>query len=147
MPKVEFPGIAEYTKQLEQLGREAPRICNQALYEGAKVLADAVQAEIDTLDKLDKRDRQGLHDGLGIARFWEQQGSTVTKIGWEGYNAWRTKRWPMGKPNALVARAQLRGTSWIHPNRFTARAVRKARERCVDAMRRRFDRELEQTIK
>ena len=147
MPKVEFQGIEAYTRMLEQLGREAPQICNQALYEGAKVLADAVQAEIDTLDKLDKRDRKGLHDGLGIARFWEQQGSTVTKIGWEGYNSWRTKRWPMGKPNALVARAQLRGTSWIHPNRFTSRAVRKARERCVEAMKRRFDAETEKIFK
>lgn len=147
MPKVEFPGLQEYTKQLEQLGREAPRICNQALFDGARILADAVQAEIDTIPKMDPRDRKGLHDGLGIARFWEQGGATLTKIGWEGYNSWRTRRWPMGKPNAMIARAWIRGTSWITPNRFTSRAVRKARERCVEAMRRRFDRELEKTIK
>lgn len=147
MPKVEFPGIEAYTRQLEQMGREAPKICNQALYAGAKILADTVQTEIDAIPRMDPRDRRGLHEGLGIAHFWEQNGATVTKIGWEGYNSWRTKRWPRGKPNAMIARAQIRGTSWITPNRFTARAVRKARERCIQAMRRRFDSEMEETMK
>lgn len=144
MAKIEFPGMEAYTKQLEKIGREAPRLCGKALYDGAKVLAEAVQAEIRGLDKLDPRDRQGLKEGLGIAHFWEENGNTVTKIGWTGYNSWRTKRWPLGKPNAMIARAQIRGTSWIRPNRFTARAARKARQSCIEAMRKRFDNELEE---
>lgn len=147
MAKITFPGMEEYLRQMEGLGREIPKICNRALYDGAKILADAVQKEIDTLDKLDKRDRQGLHDGLGIARFWAEGDDMVTKIGWEGYNSWKTKRWPQGKPNALVARAQIRGTSWIHPNRFTARAAKKARKACMEAMRNRFDQEIEAQTK
>lgn len=143
MAEITFPGMEEYIREMEGLGREVPKICNRALYDGAKLLADAVQKEIDTLDKLDERDRQGLHDGLGIARFWTEGDDMVTKIGWEGYNSWKTKRWPQGKPNALVARAQIRGTSWIHPNRFTARAAKKARQACIEAMRKRFDAEIE----
>lgn len=147
MPTLDFPGIAEYTKQLEALGRGAEAACNLALFDGAKILADAVQEEIDTIPKLDPRDRKGLHDGLGIARFWAEKGSVLTKIGWEGYNSWKTKRWPNGKPNALIARAQIRGTSWIRPNRFTARAARKANAACVEAMRKRLDAEIAKTMK
>lgn len=147
MPTVEFAGIEKYTRQLEALGRGAEAACNLALYDGAQILADAVQAEIDTIPDMDPRDRQGLHDGLGIARFWAEKGSVLTKIGWEGYNSWRTRRWPNGKPNALIARAQIRGTSWIRPNRFTARAARKANAACVEAMRKRLDAEIAKTIK
>lgn len=143
MPKIEFPGMEQYTRQLERIGREAPRLCGRALYDGAAILADEVQAEINGLP-LDPRDKQGLHDGLGVAHFWEENGAVVTKIGWQGYNTWRTKRWPQGKPNAMIARAQIRGTSWIRPNRFTTRAARKAREKCIQAMQRRFDRELQE---
>lgn len=147
MAKIEFPGMAEYMKQLTELGRDAPKLINGALYDGAKVLADAVRKEIDSLTKLDPRDRQGLKDGMGIARFWSRDGITMTKIGWSGYNAWKTRRWPKGKPNALVARSQIRGTSWIHPNKFTSRAVKKARDSSISAMRDRLDRDLEARTK
>lgn len=146
MAKIEFPGLEEYRQQLALLGREAPQIVNRALYDGAKILADTVQREIDTLP-LDRRQIQGLHDGLGIARFWERDGRVETKIGWEGYNKWRTKRWPLGQPNALIARAQIRGTSWIHPNKFTNRAAKKAREACIKAMQARLERELQKEMK
>lgn len=147
MAKITFPGMEAYIRQMEGLGKEIPKICNRALYDGAKILADAVREEIKTLDKLDPRDRQGLLDGMGIAHFWEEDGSVMTKIGFEGYNTWKTKRWPRGKPNALIARAQIRGTSWIYPNRFTARAAKKAREKCIEAMRKRVEQELENATK
>ena len=141
MATVTFPGIEQYEKQLEQIGRQAPRILGRALYDGAGILADAVQDEIKGLDRLDPRQREGLSKGLGVARFWEKDGNLQTKIGWEGYNSWKTKRWPLGQPNAMIARTTIRGTSWMPANRFTDRAARKARERCVKAMQERMDRE------
>ena len=143
MAKITFPGMDEYLREMEGLGREIPRICNRALYDGAKILADAVQKEIDTLDKLDERDRQGLHDGLGIARFWAEGDDMVTKIGFEGYNSKRTKRWPRGQPNAMIARSLIRGTSWMRANRFVQRATKKARQGCVEAMKKRLDAEFQ----
>ena len=41
----------------------------------------------------------------------------------------------------MIARATIRGTSWMRANRFTARAAKKARERCVKAMQDRMDAE------
>lgn len=147
MAKVEFLGLDTYREQLVSIGQDADKICKASLYDGANVLATAVQREIDTLTKLDPRDRKGLHDGLGIARFWTKDGTILTKIGWSGYNGWKTKRWPNGKPNAMIARAQIRGTSWIVPNKFTSRAVKKARDPAIAAIRARLDRELEARTK
>ena len=141
MATITFPGIAQYEKQLNEIGKQAPKILSGALYVGAGILADAVQEEIRGLDRLDQRQRNGLSDGLGVARFWEENGSLKTKIGFEGYNSWKTKRWPRGQPNAMIARATIRGTSWMMPNRFTDRAARKARAHCIEAMQKRMDRE------
>ena len=108
----------------------------------AWAVADAVAEEIGGLTELNAIQRRDLRRGMGIAGFWSEKGSTMTKIGFEGYNSIRTRRWPNGQPNAMIARSLIRGTSWMKANRFTARAAKKARERCIQAMQDRMDREL-----
>lgn len=142
MATFKFDGLQAYEKQLDELGRAAPAICNLSLYEGAKVLADAVKAEIPGLALPSERQKAGLKAGMGIARFWEKDGTILTKIGFDGYNAVKTKRWPNGQPNAVIARALIRGTSWLTPDRFTDRAARKARKAAIEAIRKRFDAEI-----
>jgi len=141
--KISFPGIDTYREQLEGLLRHVPKLVNMSLYDGANVLANAVQEEINGLKELTPEARQGLHEGLGVAHFWHDGEATVTKIGFEGYNSKKTKRWPKGQPNAMIARSLIRGTSWQRANRFTQRAAKKARQRCVEAMKDRFDLELQ----
>lgn len=147
MAKIIFDGLDKYRDQIEQILQDVPRLTSFALYDGAAVLAEAVQTEIRGLTELTPEARQGLSTGLGVARFWRENGQTVTKIGFEGYNSKRTKRWPNGQPNAMIARSLIRGTSWQRANRFTNRAARKAREKCVEAMSERFDRELQKLTK
>lgn len=142
MATITFGGLDEYHKELEQILRHVPKLINASLYDGAGVLAEAVQNEIVGLTELSTVQRQGLHDGLGIAHFWNEKGATVTKIGFVGYNQKQTKRWPKGQPNAMIARSLIRGTSWMRANRFTNRAAKKAREKCIGVMQTRFDVEL-----
>lgn len=137
-----FQGLREYEQQLEQLGREAPRMINVALYEGARVLADAVKAEIPGLHLPSERQKKGLKDGLGVAHFWHKNGTVMTKIGFDGYNSIKTRRWPKGQPNAVIARSLIRGTSWLTPDRFTDRAAKKARQTAIEAIRQKFDAEM-----
>lgn len=141
MATITFKGLEEYQHQMETLGREYPKAINASIYEGARVLADAVKAEIKGLD-IRNVEKQGLLDGLGIAHFWSENGKTMTKIGFDGYNADRTKKWPKGKPNAMIARTVIRGTSWLTPDRFVDRATRKARNDAIAAIRERLDAEI-----
>lgn len=147
MATITFKGLEAYQKQMERLGRDYPKVVNAALYEGAKVVADAVRAEIDGLKGSHRHvtdaEIKGLKEGLGIAHFWNENGKTMTKIGFEGYNSYRTKNYPMGHPNALVARSIVRGTSWIAPDRFTDRAAKKARKDAIAAIQERLEAELQ----
>ena len=145
MDTVKFPNIEVYAKELEALGREAPATINMAVYEGAKVLAEAIQKEISGLTELTAPQRKGLHDGLGVARFWEENGATLTRVGFDGYNIIKTRRWPKGQPNVMIARALIRGTSWMMPNKFTDRAARKARAAAIAAMEERINKRLAKT--
>lgn len=139
--KIEFPNLALYMAKLGKLNaKKTDFVIKRSLYEGAKVLAEETQKEISGLKKeLNALQRQGLHEGLGIAHMWKDGGMTVTKIGFEGYNGIRTKRWPKGQPNAMVARSIQRGTSWMMPNRFASRAARKAKARAIKAMQMEID--------
>ena len=147
MATITFDGLDAYRDQLQDILKHVPKMINASIYDGAGVLAEAVQAEITGLSELEAVQRDGLHDGLGIARFWQEKGATVTKIGFEGYNRKITKRWPKGQPNAMIARSLIRGTSWMRANRFTARAAKKAREKCIGVMQTRFDVELQKYTK
>ena len=147
MPKLTFEGLDKYQAQLEKIMDKVPKMMNASLYDGADVLADAIQKEINGLTELEPVVRQGLHEGLGVARFWNENGMTVTKIGFDGYNKKITKRWPKGQPNAMIARSTIRGTSWMRANRFTARATKNARKQCIEAMASRFDSEVEKYTK
>ena len=143
MATISFPNLTAYTDRQEKLTRHVPQMISTSLYEGAKVLAAAVQAEIQGLTELTPEARQGLQDGLGVAHFWQENGSTVTKIGWTGYNRKRTKRWPNGQPNVMIARTTIRGTSWMRANRFTNRAVKKCRQTAISAIEKQLDEELQ----
>lgn len=145
--KIEFQGLEEYQKQLDEIREHVPKVVNASLYDGAAVLANAVQEEINGLKELTPEARNGLHEGLGVAHFWHEGDTVVTKIGWEGYNSKKTKRWPKGQPNAMIARSLIRGTSWQTANRFTQRAAKRVRQKCVDAMKNRFDKELQKYSK
>lgn len=141
MATISFPGMEAYLRSFDKIASEVPRIESQALFDGAGLLADAVGQEIDGLTELNQIQRRDLRKGMGIAGFWSENGATVTKIGFEGYNSIKTRRWPNGQPNAMIARSLIRGTSWMRANRFTARAAKKARETCIKAMQERVDRE------
>ena len=147
MATISFKGLEAYQKQMERLGRDYPKVVNAALYEGAKVVADAVRAEIDGLKDSHRHvtdaEIKGLKEGLGIAHFWYEKGNTMTKIGFEGFNSYKTKNYPKGHPNALVARSIIRGTSWISPDRFMTRAVKKSRKEALAAIQRRLEAELQ----
>lgn len=146
MATITFEGLDAYMKQMEGLGRDFPKVVNAALFEGAKVVADAVRGEIDGLKDSHRHvtdaEIQGLKEGLGVAHFWNENGKTLTKIGFDGYNSYRTKKFPKGHPNVLVARSIIRGTSWVRPDRFVDRAAKKSRQEAIAAIQERLDAEL-----
>lgn len=134
-------GIKEYTKKLTELYDLSREEIGSAVFEGAKIIADAVRTEIDRLPvaqiyaKGDQKlrsittvQRKGLQDGLGIAKMRNDNGYYNVKIGFAGYNGQKTSQWPNGQPNSVIARSVVAGTSFRAPNNFIRRAMEKADE-------------------
>ena len=159
MAKISAKGAEKYLTKLELLGKNTDAICKQAVYQGAKVAADAIDAAIDDitvhslpkgqtyfylseedlangvlLDGITEAQAKGLHDGLGIAVMENKNFAWNTKIGFDGYNEVRTKTYPKGEPNALIARSVESGSSVRNKTPFIAPAVKKIRKDAEHAM-------------
>ena len=90
--------------------------------------------------------KKGLEDSFGIAPIRNDNGFVNVKLGFDGYNGLKTKRWPNGQPNQMIARSVERGTSWMKANPFMKRALRKARKQAQEAMASRLQSEIQKIM-
>ena len=162
--KVTFDGMSEYIAHLEALGKATDKIIGKAIYNGADVVADAIRHEITQLQVTDdnyaiwganknhpthgitEAQQQGLLDGLGISESEYNAGIRNVKIGFDGYNKVKTKKFPKGQPNILVARGLESGSSTKHKSPFIRPAVNRARKEAEAAMATAADAEIKKII-
>ena len=156
MAKIEFVGIDEYLEKLNKIGDKTTGLCKRALYDGAAVLADAVRSEVQALPVTDRNtepqqvlsyERDGLLAGLGIAKMKDDGGVVSTRVDFDGYNRLKSKKYPSGHPNSMIARAINSGTSKRTKNPFMSRAVAKANAKANAAMAARMDADIEEIMK
>ena len=156
MAKIEFVGIDEYLEKLNKVGDKTTGLCKRALYDGAAVLADAVRNEVQALPVTDRNtepqqvlsyERDGLLAGLGIAKMKDDGGVVSTRVDFDGYNRLKSKTYPNGHPNSMIARAINSGTSKRPKNPFMNRATRAARAKAEAAMAARMDADIEEIMK
>lgn len=162
MARFKFNGLEKYEQRLAQMisGATVKNICGQAVYVGAKVVADAVKAEVEALPVVDHRARgsednplngitsvqkQGLIDGFGVSKMACENGYYNVKLGFDGYNDVKTKKYPSGQPNVLIARSVNSGTSFRAKNQFIARALRKSKSQAEKAMAEKLEEQLEKS--
>lgn len=149
-------GLDEYLAQLGNLEHMTPTIVGRSVYEGAKIVADQIHANIAALPTGRKSDRiprnptavekAGMLAGLGVARHqWDGSFYNV-KIGMNGYNNDKTKMYPNGKPNSMIARSIESGSSVMIRNAFIARAIRSSKAAAEDAMRNECDKQISKTM-
>lgn len=148
-----FEGINEYAAQLKKLDDKAEGMIKRAVYDGAAVVLQAVVSEINGLPVIKNRYREtklpltgvtetqkrGLLAGVGLAKMVNQNGFINTKLGFSGYNAAKSDKYPNGQPNALIARAVNSGSSTRVKIPFINRAVKAAQAGAEAAMKARFD--------
>lgn len=143
-------GIDQFIGDLDRLGDKAEDISKRAIYEGANILADAVRKKIEglsTAGRLTDYEKQGMLDGLGVAPMKKYGQEINTKIGMHGYNKHRTKKYPQGQPNAMIARSVEGGTSFRKPQPFIQPAVDQYKNKAQSAMSAEFDRQVGQIVK
>ena len=155
MAKLKMKGLDEYEKQLTKLQDISRECVGQAIYQGAKEIADEVKRNIEALP-IDQRklkpgqvlhgvtasQKQGLRDGFGIARIQNDSGYVHVKLGFAGYNSTITDKYPNGQPNSMIARSLQSGTSFRDRIPFVDNAVSAKKSACEQKMIETFDKVL-----
>ena len=164
MATIKFPGLKEYEKRLSTLGKEGKAIAEKAVYAGAAIIADAVRANINALPAvkdewgvvaynnnwsapLTEPAKKGLQDGFGISPTGNEDGILNVKLGFDGYNDMKTKKYPKGQPNAIIARSLESGSSIAKKRPFVAPAVRKTKKAAEETMAKIIDEEIAKIMK
>ena len=161
MAKITFPGLNDYELMISKLSKGVDDIAGKAIYAGAGIVADAIKENIKDLPIVrgygTEKDplpggvtapqKAGLIDGLGISPMQSDAGYLNVKIGFDGYNATKTEKYPQGQPNQLVARGVESGTSWKKKSPFIRPAINASKQRAEDEMARILDQEIEKITK
>ena len=160
MAVLKFKDGADYLLRLEHLSAAAKTdLLGNAVYDGAKVVADTVKAEIRGLPVDNHRgfqddpaggpnqyQKKGLEDSFGIAPIRNDNGFVNVKLGFDGYNKVITKNYPKGQPNNLIARACESGSSAMIKQPFMRDAIKKSRGAAEEKMAEIIDAEIKKKM-
>lgn len=143
MPKlsVNLKDLDAFERNLRKLGNEGKGICKMALYDGAAVAANALRNSVNGLSRvpdveginaarkgvptiLTVSQKNGLRNGLGISPMKMKGRIISVKVGFDGYNSVKTKRWPNGQPNVMIAASCEHGSSAMLEQPFIAPTFR-----------------------
>lgn len=151
-------GLNNYIAYLQSIEAVTDEMIGEAVYDMAKVVADKVRANIEALpavsneaniatyregySRLSEPEKQGLLDGFGISPMQNDNGFVNVKLGFDGYNSIKTKKYPNGEPNALIARVTESGSSYRQKTPFMRTAVNASRKEALEKGREAVDRVL-----
>lgn len=147
MAKIQDKGLNDYIKSIKRMGKVSDDIIHKGVYKGAGIIADAIKDEIKDIpvdngygspekpiSGISNRQKADLIEGMGIAPIQEDSDFVNAKVGWGGYGRDKTKKYPKGVPNQVIARSVNSGTSFRKKNPFVNRAVTKNKKTAVKAM-------------
>ena len=164
MARLQVKGIDEYALKLSRLGDNVKSVGGEAIYSAADLVADQIRANINGLrtvseienirayksgqkSQLSKKQKEGLLDSLGITKLRDDNGYLNVKIGFDGYNSIKTKKYPKGQPNQLIARVTESGSIYMDKMPFVRPAVTKMRKPAQEAMQEVIDKRINEIMK
>ena len=148
-------GLDSYISYLQKIDAVTDEAIGEAVYEMAKVVADSVRSGIQALptvsnraniatykkgySRLSDEEKQGLLDGFGVSPMQDDNGYRNVKLGFDGYNSVKTKKYPQGQPNALIARVTESGSSYREKTPFIRPAVNASKKQAEQAGQMKID--------
>lgn len=171
MPKMKIDGIDDYMATLRKVSDNTQEVLKKAVYEGASVSASELKRQVEALPsvndkynlvvygnnkngkrsdakyKLSATQKKGLLNSLGIAPFNMENGVIDTHIGFDGYNDIKTKKFPNGQPNQMIARVVESGSSYFTKTPFIRKAVKNSKAKTEEAMAKVIDEEINKLTK
>ena len=154
--------FAAYERRLAALAESSREIIGEVIYEGAAIAAEAVTAELKKIpvrsgsafgtpekpvEGLTLPAKEGLIEGFGISPLQDDGGFLNVKLGFDGYNRIKTKKFPLGQPNVLVMRGLEGGTSWLKSRPTVRVAIMRARAAVEKKMAETTDEKIKEKMK
>ena len=142
MAKLNADEISVINDFLANLGSNWEGVAKAGLFEGARVMKDGIEAEIDALPTVSDRyyfgrmiplyalresEKKGLKDGLRIFKMESTGNGVSASIGFAGYNS-------NNVANTLIANSIARGTSVQKPNNFVKRGFKRSEQKRIKAI-------------
>lgn len=161
MPRFKIYGLDAYIDKIDSLSGLTQEYVGQAIYAGAEVVADATKAAISGVEvdnrvnvpdgeqkrSINQKQKLGLIESFGIASARYDGNFYNVKTGFDGYNEIRTKRWPMGQPNAMIARSLESGTSFMRKNPIITKATNQSKKKAIEAMQDSLNKSIQKIMK
>ena len=158
MAKWTMEGMSEYIAYLQSIANVTDKAIGAGVYAMAEVVADKVRDNIQALptvsneaniatyrqgySRLSDLEKQGLLEGFGVTPMQDDGGYKNVKLGFDGYNSVKTKKYPQGQPNVLIARVTESGSSYRKKTPFMRTAVNASRKEALEKGREAVDRVL-----
>lgn len=155
MAKWTMHGVDDYVAYLQRVGKSTDGIIGEAVYAMAGVVADKIRDNLKSLgtvsnaaniatyrrgySRLSDVEKDGLLKGLGISPMQDESGYIHVKIGFDGYNDVKTKRYPKGQPNAMIARVTESGSSYRKKAPFIRPAIQASEKMAIEAAKKKID--------
>lgn len=146
-----FDELDLFNRKLDLLAQDAVKIGKFALYDGAKVAADALRDAVDSLNRvtdveaintlkkggqslISVKQKNGLRNGLGISKMRIKNGTLSVVIGFNGYNTVAGGPYPKGQPNRMIAASCEGGSSKMIAQPFVKPTFEAKRADIIKAM-------------
>lgn len=136
-------GIDKYIQNMTNLALESEEITKRGVYDGMKVVADAIVANIGSIPTgkgVSEADKEALRSGFGISHIENRGGTINAKTGFAGRNS-------KGQKNASVARSIESGTSYRTKYSFVGTAGRAAKAAAEQAIAKTIDDEINKRMR
>lgn len=163
MPKFKYVGngIEAYLKALDVIGQKTTGTIKKAVYEGAKEVGVGFMSAIQSIPTMNdhyitgdaplfgitQEQKDGLLSSFGFAKMENSGGYINTKAGFDGYNSVKTKKYPNGQPNAMIANAVNSGTSRRRKYPFVSKAIKMSQDKAISAMEKQLEKDLAYLMK
>lgn len=144
MAQIKVKGLDEYIAKLEMLTTRSTGICKMAVWEGGRVVKNAILPALDTIPVQDEYVRKGVtrtgvrqeeKDAIiaafGLSKMRNVDGKISTKAGF--------------KPGTVI-RSLESGTSFMQKTPVVRKAVNSCRGAAQNAMRAKFEEEVKKTM-
>ena len=147
-------GMSELSEMLTALEEGAQGAAAAGLYDGAGIMADAIESAIDGIQNApfkytafgsrlpSPEEVDAIRGGVGIAKFDKNGSEVQTSIGFA--NAGYADVAGKSKPIALIANSINSGTSFLRKQPFFRKSVSKALKRAEEAIAKTIEQRLEE---